>query len=244
VIEGERAPAKRVPLSPEQRALVVDHAPLVPPSGRHIKRIWRTAVPLDDLVGYGLEGISLAALVFDEGRGVPFSIFGLFRASGAMLRAIQKEARHGALCEAIRRVGMEWLGDQEDTPHVTGLVMDPEDEIRRKARAFLAVAAVAVVVDVVIQTNTEANIGADEAMASRAATALARRALRESIRDLPDHLQKVMDAVHGRRLTLKDAAAEAGIPYPTYKRRYREALERLAVAMRARGIRRAPPVVD
>lgn len=74
----------------------------------------------------------------------------------------------------------------------------------------------------------------DEVAVERAISA----EVKESVSSLPDMYREVLEAVYFSGLTQKEAAQALEIPYGTVKSRLRLAFERMARALRARGLTR------
>jgi len=72
-------------MGPDRDRLVEEHLDLVRAIAHKLKRGFRQAPDMDDLVAYGHQGLIEAAERFDARQGVAFSTFAYYRIRGAML---------------------------------------------------------------------------------------------------------------------------------------------------------------
>ena len=126
--------------APEMLARFRAELAAVPIHARAMKRRIGRACPLEDLVAFGREGLLDAARSFNEGRGVPFSVWATVRIRSAMIDGLR---RWGVSRSTLRElestadrsgdvtakpIGRDDHDDAEE-PRVRGALLLPNDEM-------------------------------------------------------------------------------------------------------------------
>ncbi len=90
-VEGPNSHEQPAALSPEELKRLLESADgLVESLATQLVRQCADAIPREDLVGYGQQGLLEAALRFDSSRGVKFRTFAHYRVRGAMIDGLRK----------------------------------------------------------------------------------------------------------------------------------------------------------
>jgi RNA polymerase sigma factor for flagellar operon FliA len=226
-------------LSAEGQARVLSGQGLIPPIVVEVHRRYPALLAREELEALGYEGLVQAARAFDPAQGVPFTTFARFRIMGAMLDGVREEARFWRQQAAGRRAAVAWLEEEHGTVDVLHVT---EEEARQDMGSFLDGLAAAIFSNMVVAAQPE-RAGEDELLV-REAIARARWALDRAMAGLGAYDQGILRAVYYEGKTAKEAASEAGLSYPSFRRHLKGATLHLAARLRALGVTQAPPVMD
>jgi RNA polymerase sigma factor for flagellar operon FliA len=223
--------------SPEVLARFQSELAKVEIEARVFKKQLRTGcVTLDDLRGFGREGLLDAARSFDPRRGVPFSHWAALRIRNGLIDGVRHwglSRRALGYLRALEQTGAGWRPNQEPQDAGTRRAQAPDDG-GDDLRALVPAAAIA-------PTDEEqAREGGGEPAPSPedlVAGAELRRVLGELLKRLPDRERRLVEGCYFDGLTLKQAAAEAGITQPLASRTLARALGTIKRRLRAHGVR-------
>jgi RNA polymerase sigma factor (sigma-70 family) len=222
--------------SPEVLARFQSELAKVEIEARVFKKQLRTGcVTLDDLRGFGREGLLDAARSFDPRRGVPFSNWAALRIRNRLVDGVRRwglSRRAFGHLRALEPTGVASRPNQEQEDAGTRRAQAPDAGGR--LRALVPAAAVA-------PTDEEqAREGGGEPAPSPedlVAGAELRSVLGELLKRLPDRERHPVEGCYFDGLTLKEAAAEAGITQPLASRTLARALGTIKRQLRGHGVR-------
>lgn len=226
-----RSAGGRARLTEAQKALVEGGHKLV----ERLARFWvfkrRAALSYEDFVSLGNVGLVEAALSFDPAVGTPFETFAWGRVFGAMRDGIKKEMR-AVRPRTEERAETTYLA----APHPEGDVFTDTDEdcqgrVHKFADGFAAgwCFGVGAATRRAIETTEEAR--ADEAGYARAVAVLA-----QATATMPERDQTILRLHYVEERELTHVAEAMGTSYGSIRRFHRDAIDRLASRMRARGV--------
>jgi RNA polymerase sigma factor for flagellar operon FliA len=173
---------------------------------------------VDDLIGYGYEGLVEAERRFDPSRGVPFGAFAYYRIRGAIIDGAQHVTGFSRRTHArVLRGASHVLEDAAETragappfPAREAVLHAAEDIFDKLVTAF-------VVAEHTDEPSPEAQV--DEQMH--------RARVRRAIELLPERERLVVKALYFDERRLEDVGADLGISTPTACRVHARALDML-----------------
>lgn len=196
--------------------LVHEHLDLVRGVAAKLKRSYNLQVPLDDLVGYGMQGLIEAADRFEDGRGATFSTFAFYRIKGAILDGMRTMGWYGRADVARHRAAEranEYLQAEADAAAVAGPEGDPGTTAALVAITD-ALSAVASIHIVSLELGGEEQPLPDTGSPSaeeRLQRGESAARVRAAIESLPEKERALMRAFYFEDRTLLDAGAELGL---------------------------------
>jgi RNA polymerase sigma factor FliA len=213
---------------------------LVDKLARQVKRTLGRGVELDDLLGYGREGLLDAARRFDATRGVPFRAYANYRVRGAIIDGVRAMARlprrtHERL-SALAAAGTYGEGAAEDTfaPQPPGVrLVDAE----RRLEDHMAGMATAIAMGLVAPTGRgeegehigiAAGVDPEEAVADAELLGLVRQAIGE----LPPEEAELVRRHYLEGERFDHVAAELGLSKSWASRLHTRAIGRLSKRLR------------
>ena len=183
---------------------------------------------LDDLIAYGQIGLTKAAQVFEEDRGLQFSTYATYRIRGAILDGAYQMSWYNRAqirrLQLMQKAADALLAQREEEPQD----VDPLDST-----------SMAVTRMVVIGMATDAGeIESDgvESAEDRAILGEAIEILKGAIDSLPDLEQQLIRATYFEKETMTSFAQKAGKNKSWASRLHTRALDNLAKSMQLAGI--------
>lgn len=198
----------------------------------------------DDLVASGNLAAVLAVKTYDETRGVPFEIFAMKRIRGAMLD-LTADTTLNPVAKAVRLAVNERLGDFDMTPpaqlDLEEALEDTQEKARARAVAWLRNQAASMMATALLTQHE----GSDRPIGEDAF------AERDSYRHAYHHLTELLETIEPQEKILfqrlyregSEAAAvarELDVSVRTLRRMHASLKEKLAAALRKRGVTSAP----
>jgi RNA polymerase sigma factor for flagellar operon FliA len=238
-VEGEgarseaRGGVRRLPLTGEQRELVVSALDVVDEIARRLASRPRSRLTEDELVSEGHVALVQAAQSFDASRGATFATFAAYRVKGAMLNAIQREAsfQDRLVCGA-HLDAWEFLSGQGG-PLEGDPLRDTDADHQARVQAFSDWLLASMFAGLVARLVRE---GGEDGLAAREAYARAVKVLREERAEMNDREQRFLLLYYDEMLPMARVAEDLGISLASAKRYQTTVLGRLAARLKRRGI--------
>jgi RNA polymerase sigma factor for flagellar operon FliA len=224
--------------SPEVLARFQSELDLVDIAARQLVRQVSRAVTLDDLLGFGREGLLVAARTFDPARGVPFRRWANLRIKGAMIDGVRQfghipRRAYQRLCglQAGDRVLEAY--EEEDAARSIGTAEAADERLT----SYLAGIATAIAVGTMVaapRTNVDA-FGRDVTPEDLFGDAEILARVKEIVAGLPDQERALVERHYFGGETIDDAAAAIGLSKSWGSRLHARAIEAIGVALRRSG---------
>ncbi len=228
---------ERLPLTRDQQKLVESHLHVVRKIAGRCARKTRLA-SFDDLVQIGRLGLMEAAQTFDASFQVAFEGFAWARIEGAMKNALNRERNHVRVLVAGAQVaGLaqgETVRDTSDALNDTDA--DTWSRIDAENQGMLAALAAGFV-------GSLALLNAEERLAAEREYRVAIAALDEAIETLPERDRQIVKLHYFERLDLQEVASRTKIAYGSLRRYHHDAMNRLGLRLRQRGVAATPPLL-
>ena len=223
-------------------ALVEEGQALVHSLAARIRRNVPIRVDLDDLIAYGEVGLAEAARDYDPDNGASFTTFAYYRIRGAIYDGVARMSWTGrAYCRRRRfqRAAREYLA-----AHTEASSHDDRGSLEDNARWLRdATDSLAVIFFGSFESNGESDYEStlEDTAAEPASVIAARREIVAQLHDLlgtlPRLEERLIREVYFNGATLQEAGEFLGISKSWASRLHARALERLAAALRRKGIR-------
>lgn len=223
-------------LTAPQQSLVAEGAAWIPRLAKKIGLRYGMLVSAVDLEGFGLEGLIAAAQAFDPTHGASFYTFGFYRARGAMLDAVRKEARERKkrAIIALEVAASDRLSRFQDA---VSPLEDTQELATRRLQTFTSDLAATMFVSYAAELARGADERAIEAEEHQAAIA----SLKHAMGTLPPREQALVRLHYLEGRTLRDVAGELKVSYASVRRYHDRVVAQLGQALRAAGVEGAPP---
>lgn len=208
--------------------LIEEHRDLVRRLARKVRSELGLQCEVEDLEGYGFEGLVQARERFDASRGVRFSTFAYYRVRGAILDGVRQMAflprrahRRLQIAEATDQITEPLAGARAGaasagTDTLEGTVATLDDSLSKITAAFTLAALGQ-------ESPSETSKGPEDALLTAEAGARLRRAVAE----LPDREQALVRGFYFEGRRFDEVAAELGISKSWASRLHGKALELL-----------------
>lgn len=213
-------------------ALVRDHYDVVRGVALQLRRQISPNLQLDDLVGFGHEGLLRAARAFEPSRGVPFKAWAILRIRCAMLDGLRSS---GALPRRLHqrvRAAAAASNLDEETFAAEGASRTNENQLDD----YLTGVATAMALGYVSRDHAE-TVGLipprPETPEEQAENAQLLGQLRAAVDTLPDAERSMLTNVYFNNLTIEEAAKAMGLSKSWGSRLHARALDVLTKRMRA-----------
>ncbi len=185
---------------------------------------------LNDLRGYGFQGVLEARERFDANRGVRFSTFAYYRVRGAVIDGVRKQGWLKPSAYAKLRA----LEATDDLAETAGAAHAPKPLVGRAARA----AEVDGVLSRVSAAYMLAAIGQDRVEDDRTpetmiGEAQAQTSVQRELEKLPDKERTLLRAVYFDGVTIEQAGQRLGLSKSWASRLHAKALERMRRGLQA-----------
>lgn len=119
-----------------KQELVLQHLPLVRMVAGQVKGLVQQHWDINDLEQYGVLGLMDAVEKFDEGRGIPFSVYAKKRIYGAIIDSVRKETwiprsvlQHAKNIEEARSNLRHQLGREPDTGEIASFLDISQEQL-------------------------------------------------------------------------------------------------------------------
>jgi RNA polymerase sigma factor for flagellar operon FliA len=238
-------PQKRPPIpsgnGDVQRRLVEDHIAFV----RSIARKLREQMPvieMDDLVGFGMQGLLEAAQRFDDRHGVAFTTFAYYRVRGAMFdglrsmgwlprgeysRLRQEEQANAYLENTAARAPQEDGGTAEAGGQVVERVREISSTLHGIATVFVTLFAREQELRIADDRPTAPQLLEEHQLCQRVRAAMQR---------LPDKEKTLLELYYFQDLTLEQAGGKMGLSKSWTSRLHARAITLLRELLVAEGV--------
>ena len=220
--------------SQDDERFVRDHEGLVTHIAKRLRREMDLTLAMEDLKGWGFQGLLEARSRFDASRGVQFSTFSYYRIRGAMIDGIRKTGYVSRRAHELSRLAEAADGIAEQTAEdragksagqkadVEATVASIDDILARTTAAF--------VIEAVGQAENSAP-AIDEALI----TAEAGARVRKAIEGLPEREAKVIRDFYFKGRVLDEIAADFGVSRSWVSRMHTRGLGLLKDALEKMG---------
>lgn len=223
---------------PEVLARFESELDLVDIAARQLARQVMRAVTLDDLLGFGREGLLLAARTYDPDRGVPFRRWANLRIKGAMIDGVRQfghipRRAYQQLCGLM--AGDQVLGAYEEQDAARpASTAEAADE---RLSSYLAGIATAIAVGTMVaapRTNVDA-YGRDVTPEDLFGDAEILARVKVIVAGLPEQERMLVERHYFAGETIDDAAAAIGLSKSWGSRLHARAIETIGAALRRSG---------
>lgn len=227
-------------MSAAQQRLVQQHIPFVRSIARRLCK-QMPGIELEDLVGFGMQGLLEAAQRYDRRHGVVFSTFAYYRVRGAMFDGVRTmgwlpRSEYARLrFEERANALLENLSARASVGQQAGEGEDPlEQEAERLAGALSGVATVFVTLMGALEHSTllDERLTPHEQIEQRQLAERVRRALSR----LPDKERRLIDLYYFGDQTREQVGAELGLSKSWASRLHARAVALLREGLLQEGI--------
>lgn len=185
---------------------------------------------LNDLRGYGFQGVLEARERFDTNRGVRFSTFAYYRVRGAVIDGVRKQGWLNRSAYAKLRA----LEATDDLAETAGAAHAPKPLVGRAARAaevdgVLARVSAAYMLAAIGQDRVED----DRTPETMIGEAQAQTSVQRELEKLPDKERTLLRAVYFDGVTIEQAGQRLGLSKSWASRLHAKALERMRRGLQA-----------
>jgi RNA polymerase sigma factor for flagellar operon FliA len=187
---------------------------------------------LDDLMGWGFEGLLAAKSRYDASRGVQFNTFAYYRVRGAMLDGIRAQAFLPSRLHNLRKAAeatddlLEHEGEQKAL--ATGTSGPPSAEKAAEALdSLLGKLTASYVLASLGQGDEDQPVSPEDATVEAQAAAR----VRDAVSSLPERERSLIDGFYFQGRSFEEVAAELGISKSWTSRLHTKALSLLREAL-------------
>jgi RNA polymerase sigma factor for flagellar operon FliA len=239
--------AAAVPTMSTRDQIVLDHLPLVKAIAVRVHENLPVHVDLDDLIHAGILGLFDAASKFDSGKQVAFSSYAKHRIKGAILDSLRQldwasrdlRRRHKQVESATRELAcsLQRNPTEDELAQKLGL------EVERWRQMMLDLRSVGLI-SASTRTADQEDLPAPDFPSkpethpdSMCAREQLRTLLAAAMKALPERYRKVVLLYYTKEMTMKEIGGVLGINESRVSQIHKSALEKMAVALEASGIR-------
>lgn len=206
-------------LTPRQQALVANHRHVATRATRRYARVYRQLLTRDEIEQAASLALTEAAMRFDEAAGVPFAGFAWSRIEGAILRLAGKETR-------ARKLRSDMHGYMEQARRETNVLSGDQADARAELVDHARCAMIAMMIG--LDKDTTSGRPDEEVMHKELRDALA-----GGMAHLDDQQRRLIEQRYFGESTLKQIAQDEGWSPITTRRRHKQALQVLAMRLKA-----------